>query len=387
MKDFGLILSGLGRKKFRTGLLIFAIFIAFLIYAVLGAFQASLTNAAGPSSKNRLIVSNRINFTQPLPLAYERRIARIDGVTKTSIQMWFGGYFQEPRNFLLAFAIDPDSYTQIYKELNIPEDQRKAFVDGRDSILVGRSVADQYGWTLGQQIPISSNIWRRADGGSTWPVVIRAIYDGDGKTPTSAVYVHYKYLDEARAFAKDTIGNVIVTTAGADQNDRVVQAIDVEFQNSPAETKTTTEEEFNAAFINQQGNLSQIIIAVTGVAFLTILLIVGNAMSGAIRERTGEIAVMKTIGFTSGRIARIVIGETLVISILGGLLGIAAAALLVGGVGAIGSTFSAFFSTLSLTPVIVLIGVGLMVVLGTLTGAIPAWNAMRINVISAFRRI
>ena len=121
MRDFGLILSGLGRKKFRTGLLIFAVFVAFLIYAVLGAFQASLSNAAGPSSQNRLIVSNRINFTQPLPLAYENRIARIKGVTKTSIQMWFGGYFQEQRNFLLAFAVDADSYTQIYKQLAIPE--------------------------------------------------------------------------------------------------------------------------------------------------------------------------------------------------------------------------------------------------------------------------
>jgi putative ABC transport system permease protein len=201
MKDLGLILAGLGRKKFRTALLIFAVFIAFLIYAVLGAFQASFTTATGPSSQNRLIVSNRINFTQPLPLAYASRVSQINGVTNTSFQLWFGGYFQERRNFLLTFAVDPESYTEIYKELNIPEDQRKAFVDNRDSILVGRSVADQFGWKLGQQVPISSNIWRRSDGSFTWPAVIRAIYDGDGKTPTSAVYVHYKYLDEARAFA------------------------------------------------------------------------------------------------------------------------------------------------------------------------------------------
>jgi putative ABC transport system permease protein len=363
------------------------VFIAFLIYAVLGAFQASFTTAAGPSSQNRLIVSNRINFTQPLPLAYANRISQINGVTNTSFQLWFGGYFQERRNFLLTFAVDPDSYTQIYKELNIPEDQRKAFVEGRDSILVGRSVADQFGWKLGQQVPISSNIWRRADGSSTWPTVVRAIYDGDGKTPTSAVYVHYKYLDEARAFAKDTIGNVIITTASPDQNDAIVAKVDGMFDNSAAETKTTTEEAFNAAFINQQGNLSQIIIAVTGVSFLTILLIVGNAMSGAIRERTGEIAVMKTLGFTSGRIARIVVGETLVIAVIGGGLGLLAASALVGALKTGGATFSAFFSTLTLTPLIALVGVGFMLLLGGLTGAIPAWNAMRVNVISAFRRI
>jgi putative ABC transport system permease protein len=217
--------------------------------------------------------------------------------------------------------------------------------------------------------------------------VVRAIYDGDGKTPTSAVYVHYKYLDEARAFAKDTIGNVIITTASPDQNDAIVAKVDGMFDNSAAETKTTTEEAFNAAFINQQGNLSQIIIAVTGVSFLTILLIVGNAMSGAIRERTGEIAVMKTLGFTSGRIARIVVGETLVIAVIGGGLGLLAASALVGALKTGGATFSAFFSTLTLTPLIALVGVGFMLLLGGLTGAIPAWNAMRVNVISAFRRI
>ena len=159
------------------------------------------------------------------------------------------------------------------------------------------------------------------------------------------------------------------------------------FQNSPAETKTTTEEEFNAAFINQQGNLSQIILAVTGVAFLTILLIVGNAMAGAIRERTGEIAVMKTLGFPSARIARIVVGETLAISLAGGLLGMGAAVLLVQVVRAGGSSFSAFFSTLTLTPGIAGVGLVLMILLGVLTAAIPAWNAVRVNVITAFRRI
>ncbi|MBI1340963.1 FtsX-like permease family protein [bacterium] len=387
MTDFGLMLAGLARKKLRTILLLFAVFIAFLIYAVLAAFQSSLENATGPSSQNRLVSSNRINFTESLPIAYVNRVAQVEGVTDVSYSMWFGGYFQEERNFLLAFAVEPDSYTRIFSELNIDPAQRQAFVDGRDSILVGRQIADQYGWTLGQQIPVSSNIWRRQDGGNTWPVVVRAIFEGDGDTPTNSVYIPYEYFDEARAFAQDTIGNIHIKTASADLNDQVIREVDALFQNSRAETETVTEEAFNAAFIDQQGNLGLIILGVTGAAFVTILLIVGNAMAGAIRERTGEIAVMKTLGFTSPRIARIVIGETVMLALIGGLIGLAAAFGIVTLGQTVGSQFLVFFGSLKITPEIVATAVGLMVALGLITGAIPAWNAMRVNVITAFRRI
>lgn len=387
MSDFGLVLAGLGRKKLRTALLIFAIFTAFLIYAILAAFQSSLENAAGPSSQNRLVVSNRINFTEPLPIAYVSRVAQVEGVEDVSYSMWFGGYYQEERNFLLAFAVDPESYTRIFSEFNIPEDQRKAFVESRDGVLVGRQLADQYGWSLGQQIPVSSNIWRRADGTNTWPAIVRAIFEGDGDIPTNSIYINYEYFDEARAFANDTVGNIHIKTASADMNDAVMQRVDELFQNSRAETDTVTEEAFNAAFIDQQGNLGLIILGVTSAAFVTILLIVGNAMAGAIRERTGEIAVMKTVGFTSSRIARVVVGETLLLSLIGGGLGLLVAALLVGAAASVGGQFLIFLSSLKLTPAIIGAAVGLMAALGLVTGAVPAWSAMRVNVISAFRRI
>lgn len=387
MSDFRLILSGLGRKPLRTGLLIFAIFIAFLIYGVLAAFQSSLENAAGVSSSNRLVVANRINFTQPLPLAYVNRIQGIEGVADVSYSNWFGGYYQEPRNFLLTFAVEPESYTRIYSEFVMPEDQRQAFITNRDSIMVGRSVAEQYGWELGQQIPLSSNIWRRRDGTSVWPVVIRAIYDGkDTSTSTGSVFVHFEYLDEARAFANDTIGIIQIVTTDASQNDAVASRVDSQFANSRAETETLSEQAFNAAFIDQQGNIGLIILGVTGAAFVTILLIVGNAMAGAIRERTGEIAVMKTLGFTSGRIGRIVVGETLLLALLGGLLGLALASVLTNQLSSI-PALNQFFGGMRITTQIALSAAGFMAALGFITGAVPAFNAMRVNVITAFRRI
>jgi putative ABC transport system permease protein len=385
--DFGLILAGLGRKRLRTALLVFAVFIAFLIYTVLAAFQSSLENAAGPTSQNRLAVSNRINFTQPLPIAYVDRVAQIEGVKDVSYSMWFGGFFQEQRNFLLAFAVDPESYVRIYDEFVMPEDQKQAFVSNRDSILVGRQVADQFGWKVGDQIPLSSNIWRRRDGTFVWPVVVRAIYDGrTPQTSTGAVFIHYDYLDEARAFGQDTIGNINLSTVDASVNDRVAHEIDALFRNSRAETETLTEAAFNAAFIDQQGNIGLIIVGVTGAAFATILLIVGNAMAGAIRERTGEIAVMKTLGFTSRRLGRIVVGETLAIALIGGLLGMGLAAALFPGLRQ-APGLNQFLGGLVLTPQIILTAISLMLALGLITGAIPAWNAMRVNVITAFRKI
>lgn len=387
MTDFGLVLAGLGRKPLRTGLLVFAIFIAFLIYAVLGAFRVSLESAGDASGETRLAVSNRINFTESLPLAYLSRIQQVEGVRDVSYSMWFGGYFQEERNFLLAFAVEPDSYTRIYPDLNLPEDQRQAFVQSRDGIIVGRNVADQFGWQVGQQIPISSNIWRRTDGTNTWPVVIRGIFEGSDTQGAGSVLINYEYFDEARAFANDTVGNFNVQTVSPDVNDRVIQEIDALFANSRAETETVTEAAFQAAFVDQQGNLGLIILGVTGAAFITILLIVGNAMAGAIRERTGEIAVMKTLGFTSGRIARIVVGETIALALIGGLLGLGIGwMVLTAGREAL-SAFSPFFGGLRFTPDVLWPAFGLMGALGVITGAAPAWSAMRVNVISAFRRI
>ncbi len=231
MKDLALAFSGLARKKLRTALLVFAVFIAFLIYAVLGAFSASLDAATGSSaSSNRLVVSNRINFTEVLPIAYVNRVANVPNVTDVSYSMWFGGYYQEERNFLIAFAVEPASYARIFSDLNIPAEQVQRFATQRDCMLAGRTDADRWGWQLGDRVPVSSNIWRQADGSNTWPVEVCAIAEGGEDLPGAGVYINYEYFDEARAFANDTVGNIHIQTAGADVNDQVIEDVDALFQ-------------------------------------------------------------------------------------------------------------------------------------------------------------
>ncbi len=383
MKDLGLILNGLTRKFFRTLLLVLAIFVAFLIYGVLGSFNASLNADADMAADNRLIVANKINFTQPLPIAYVNRVSAITGVDAVSYSQWFGGYFQEQSNFLLMFAVEPESYLDIYDEYLMPEDQRQGFIEDRSGLLVGRTIADQYGWSVGDQIPISSNIWSQADGSQTWTFTIRAIYDGaEAQTSTNTVFMHYEYLDESRSFANDLIGTMVIRTTSPSLNERVIETIDSQFANSRYATRTTTLAAFEAAFVEQIGNIGLIVSSVTAVAFVTVLLIVGNAMAGSIRERTREIAVLKTLGFTGGRIGRILFSETLILSLVGGGLGLLAAQ----GATAVLANIGGFFSNVILTPQILLTGFGYILLLALLTAAIPAYLAFRLSIISALGR-
>ncbi len=384
MKDFGLVLNGLLRKKLRSALLIVAIFIAFLIYGVLASFEASLNVGADLASDNRLIVTNKINFTQPLPIAYVERVKAIPGVDVVSYRQWFGGYFQEQREkFFAVFAIDPESYLEIYDEYVVSEEERAAFLEDQSSLMVGRATADYFGWKVGDQIPLQTDIWSRANGSRSWPFTIRAIYDGvETQTNTDTVFMHFDYLNEGRTFSKDFIGNVIVRTVSPSVNERVIEAIDGQFANSPFETRTATEAAFQAAFISQIGNIGLILASVTGAAFATMLLIVGNAMAGAIRERTKEIAVLKTLGFTGLRVGRIVFLETLILAAVGGGLGLFLAAGIATGL----SEDPSFPGKPVLTPTIALTGMGYVLLLAILTALVPVVMAFRLSIITALGR-
>ncbi|MGF1454750.1 MAG: ABC transporter permease [Alphaproteobacteria bacterium] len=383
MKDLGLVFNGLFRKTFRSLLLILAIFVAFLIFGVLASFDAALNADSDMAADDRLVVTNKINFTQPLPIAYVNRVEALPGVDRVSYTQWFGSYYQEQRNFIVGFAVDPESYLDIYDEYLLSPEEKKAFLEDQSSLLVGREVAERYGWSVGDQIPIMTNIWTRQDGSMSWPFTIRAIFDGaESQTSTNAIFLHFKYLNEGRSFSRDFIGNVIVRTTSPDVNERVIESIDTLFANSRFETRTTTEAAFQAAFVTQLGNVALIITSVTAAAFVTILLIVGNAMAGSVRERTREIAILKTLGFSGGRIGRIVFGETLVLSLLGGGLG------LVGAIGAASalSGGGGFFSNLIVTPGILATGGVLIVALALATAAIPVFLAFRLSIITALGR-
>ena len=388
MTDFDLVWKNLFRRPLRTGLLIVSIFIAFLIFGLLVSVNVALERSSeSGTAGNRLVVANKINFTQPMPIAYVNQVATITGVTAVTHFSWFGAYYQDQaKSRFVGFAVDPATYTAIYSDqIKLGPGQREAFIKTRDGVIVGKALADQYGWRLGQVIPISSNIYIKPDGGRALDMRVVGIFTGAKPTdPTTALYFNYEYLNESRTFGRDQIGTIGVVTASPDLNDTVAKAIDARFANSPYETATVDEKTFQRAFLKQAGDLNFIITMVVAAAFAAILMIVGTTLVSAVRERTKEIGVMKTLGFPGPRVLRMVLGESILLSGLGGGLGLGVAALMLKGLSK--SAMGASFGDLSMDLSVALIGIGLALLLGLVTGLIPALSALRMNIIDALGR-
>ena len=385
MSDLYLVWRNLVRKRLRFALTLFSIFVAFLIYGVLGSFQSSFNASSDSGADNRLVTVNRINFTQPLPIAYVNKIRAVEGVAMLTHASWFGGYVKDPRNVIVTFAVEPETYLQIYAdEFVLTEAERQAFLKNRQGLIVGESLARAQGWKLGDRIPVQSNIYSKADNSTTWEMVIEGIFTGAKETTdTRRMAFHYDYLNEARSFGRDMTGMIMFNTTDPAQNERIARAIDEQFANSGAETQTDTAKAFNKAFVAQLGNIALIITSVVTAAFFTILLIVGNTMMLAIRERTTEIAVLKTLGFRSARIFRMVLAESLFLSLLGGMLGIALAAF---AITVMGSALEGVVPDLALGPAIMAQALGIMLALGLVTGLLPALGEMRLNIVTALGR-
>ncbi len=384
MSVWGLIRKNLFRKKLRTFLTLFAILVAFFIYGVLAAAQRTLTEPPSGAAATRLITTNFINFTQPLPISYVERVKQLPNSRIVSHGSWFGGYYQEPRNFLVVFAVDPQTYLDVYKELQFGPGEREAFLKDRTGMMVGKGIAERYGWKVGDRIPLKSNIFSQKDGRDFWEFTVSGIFtNAEDEAGDQYIFFHYDYFNESRSFGTDFVGQLIVEVKDTSQVDQTAQAIDNLFRNSAAETETRTEAAFAASFSAQLGDIGFIVTAVVGAAFITILLIVGNTMMLTVRERTGEIAVLKTIGFTSNRIFGMVLTESFLLAFLGGLIGISLACI---AIAAVASMAAAFIGALKMTWPIALTALGLMALLGLVTGILPAWRAMRIDIITAFSR-
>ena len=303
MNDFDLVRKNLFRRKLRAILMIVSILIAFMIFGVLAGFYRAFTAGEDRAAADRLITVNKINFTQPLPIAYFNRVRAVDGVRQVTHANWFGGYYQDPKNFMMALAIEPATYFDVYRnDFDIPPEQLQAFIRDRSSAVVGESTGAANGAgrsaTACRSRATSSP---RSSGGHTWDFTIVGIVKGKAEhVDTNFMLFQYDYFDETRSFGKDTIGWLILQTTSPENNDRVAKAIDAMFANSTAETSTDTEKAFGKAFAAQFGNIALIVFLVVGAAFVTILMIVGNTMALSIRERTREIGVLKTLGF-SGR--------------------------------------------------------------------------------------
>ncbi|HMA72883.1 MAG TPA: FtsX-like permease family protein [Xanthobacteraceae bacterium] len=385
MNALTLVRKNLFRRKLRAILMIVSILIAFLIFGVLAGVYASFTAGEDRAAADRLVVVNKVNFTQPLPMAYYNRVRSVTGVRQVTHANWFGGYYQDPRNFLIVMAVEPETYTDVFsRDFDFGPEARQAFIRTRTGALVGEAMARKWGWKLGDRVPIASNIFSQRNGSHTWDFDIVGIFTGKTQqSDTNLMFFQYDYFDETRSFGKDTIGWLVLQTANPAENDRISKAIDAMFVNSTAETATDTEKAFNKAFAAQFGNIALIVVLVVGAAFVTILMIVGNTMALTVRERTREIGVLKTLGFTGGRILRLVLGESVLLSLLGGLPGLALAAL---ATAALRPSVSNLLPGFALTVDIVAEAIVLMLALGLVTGLIPALNAMRLQIATALGR-
>ena len=383
MKYFYLIFSSLKRKKLRTGLTILSIMVAFILFGYLTAIRQAFDAGVEVAGADRLIVRHKVSLIQLLPQSYESKIERIDGVDNATHSTWFGGIYQEPRNFFAQMPIVPEELFDMYPEFVISDEHKAAWLETRSGALVGRGLVERFGWKLGDRIPINATIWTKKDGGRTWEFDLVAIYDGAEKgTDTSQFFFRYDFFDETRAMGEGLVGWYTVRVTDPDRAAEVAAAIDAEFANSATETKTEPEGAFIQGFANQIGNIGFIIMSIMSAVFFIILLVAGNTMAYTVRERTNELAVLKAIGFTDQGVLGLVLGESLALTLVGGLIGLGLAWLLV----SMGDPTSGSFPVFYFPTGDILIGLLLIVVMAFVAGIIPALQAQRLQIADALRR-
>ena len=383
MKYLSLIFSNFKRHKLRTTLTILSILVAFVLFAYLAAIRNAFQFGTSVEGANRLVVRHRVTLIQPLPQSYERRIEQISGVADATQQSWFGGLYQDKQTSWGQIAVVPQEFFPMYPELLLPEDQKKAFLSTRTGAIVGRTTANRYGWKIGQRIPFSATFMRPKTGGNIWTFDLVGIYDGKyPDTDTSSFYFRHDYMDENRAFGKGLTGWYTVSIKDPNQAERIAREIDEAFANSPAETKAETEKAFIKGFAEQMGNIGAIVQAVLAAVFFTILLVAGNTMAQAVRERTSELGVMKAIGFSDAQVLSFVLFESLLIAIVGGGIGLALGSLFVAQGDPTGGALPVFF----FPPAAQVMGIVFVILLGVIAGALPAFQAMRLNAVDALRR-
>ena len=380
MKFFGLIRANLFRKKIRFILTIGSFAVALFLFGVLAVVRMAFSGGVDIAGADRLVVINRTSIIQPLPLAYADKIKRIPGVKEITYANWFGGVYQDERNFFPQFAIDVDNQRRVYPEFDIPEEQWQNFVKDRQGAIAGAATAKRFGWKIGDRIPIKGTFL-----GGVWEFNLDGIYHGTRQADDETQFwFHWKRLDEqVPAQYKSHVGWYTVKVEHPDDSLRVSKAIDSEFANSPFETHTDTEKAFAAGWVKQFGNIQFLIMAIGGVVFFTLLLVTGNTMAIAVRERTGELAVLKAVGYSDRFVLLFVLFESLLIALIGGALGLGLAKLFTLG----GDPTRGLLPFFLLPGKAILAGLGVTLAVGAASGVIPAIGAMRLRVVDALRRV
>lgn len=386
MKFLPLVWRNLGRRKIRTMFTLLSVFVAFVLFGILMAIRVAFSGTITISGAERLVMIDRVSLINPIPLSYMERVRSTEGVKDVTHANWFGGIYQDQKNFFANMAVDPESWLRIYPEVAMPEEQKKAWLADRTGAVVGVSTAKRFGWKIGDRVPLQGVIYRRPDG-LPWEFTIRGIYESPEKGfDNSQFFFHYDYMNETlrnQAFGHDQVGWYVIKVADPSQSEALAKRLDARFANSPSETKTSTEKAFVAGFAKQIGDIGQIMVWIASAVLFTILLVSANTMAQAIRERTSELAVLKTLGFSDGLILALVLAESCLVALLGGVTGLLLSWV---AISYAGDPTAGMIPPLYLPKGDVVLGLAIVLTLGVATGLVPALQASRLKIVDALRR-
>jgi len=384
MKYLHLVWASLFRRKTRTILTLVSIIAAFLLFGLLDAVRTSVSQAGqSANGAERLQTGSKLSFIQTLPIALQQQMEQVPGVKKVTYANWFGGAYQDPHNQVFSFAVAPN-YLDLYPEVAVSDAERKAFAETRTGALVGERLAQRFHWKVGDKIPLQSTIFPDRAGSKNWSFDIVGILHATDKKSggffDQMFLLHWKYFDDTTPYNRGTAGWYVSRVADVNQADRVAKAIDALSANSDHETRTQTEQAATANWMKQLADIGLIVGSIMGAVFFTLLLLSGNTMMQAVRERTSELAVLKTIGFSNRSVLAMVLAESLLLLLLGGVIGLALATALI-------PVVSAGSGGMLNLPVVGadswVLGFALMLLIGLLVGALPASSAMRLNIVDA----
>ena len=381
MKFLPLLWSSLWRKKIRTIFTLLSVFVAFLLFGLLMTIRGAFSFGVDIAGLDRLVIIHKVSLIMPLPVSYKERLTATEGVSLVSHQTWFGGVYQDPSNFFAQMVVEPEPFMKIYPEFKIAPDQVKAWLSDRQGAIVGVDLAKRFGWKVGDRIPITGTIWQPKQG-QVWEFNIVGMYDGEASVDKTQFFFRYDYLDENRRQGEGLVGWYVVKIADPSQAQQMGAKFDAMFANSSAETKTTTEKGFVEGFAKQVGDIGAIMIAILVAVLFTMLLVAANTMAQSVRERTSEMGVLKTLGFSNFAVLTLILSESVLIAVLGGSLGLAAAWLIVQQ----GDPTNGMLPIFVLPPRDVAVGAAMVLVLGLIAGAWPAINAMNLKITDALRR-
>jgi putative ABC transport system permease protein len=381
MTRAGFVLANLGRRKTRTVLTLLSIITAFLLFGLLQAVNVLFSAGADFVGATRLVTQARVSFTDSLPIRMLPQIESVPGVEDVMWSQWFGAVWQENTQ-LIFLAVDPMRLKAVYPEYVMPDAEWKAFADTRTSMIVGRNLAEQYGWRIGEKVPIASNIFPQQDGSKNWAFDLVGIYDGkdeEWQRSTNVGFINFAYFDEANQFGRGLAGTYTIRLSDPDQAQQVAKTIDAMFENSPDETKTQTEKDFNLGFFKQIGDIGLIVRWILFAVFFTLLLVVGNTIAQSVRERIPELAILKTLGFGNGSVLSFVLAEAAALCVIGGVLGLAVATPL--GIAITKATGGNL--PIAVDAQVWLTGAVAIVLLSLAVGLLPALRAARLTIVDA----